>query len=620
MVGAGRFSVLFSEWRVSLIRILESEVANRIAAGEVIERPASVVKELVENAIDAGARRIVVRTEDGGKRLIQVEDDGCGMDRDDALLCIEAHATSKIRETADVGQIATLGFRGEALPSIASVSRFRLQTRRAEDHAGSEILVENGTLRDVRDCGCAPGTSVQARQLFATLPGRRKFLRGASTEDGHIQETVLLQALAHPEIAFELHANDREVLVVGRSENLAERIGMLMGRETLERLLAVDYAEDGIAVRGFVAQPGFTRGTRREQRIFVNGRAAAAEVVYYGLREAYGTLVMKGRFPPTVLYLELDPARVDVNVHPAKREVRFREPSLVGQVVGAAVRRALRGLAGVELPMPTRTDSPPPPAGPPAAMPFRLTPAARQPHLPLTKLPPTPPPAAPPLHREAPPSPAPPPPPPPAQPTGARDEIAGLRILGSLRKTYLVAEGARGLVLIDQRAAHKRILFERLLRTAQDQQQLCQQLLLPATVELGVADARLLQRHLDTFRELGFGIEPFGGNTFLVTAVPASLPERDVASLLREILDDLREGGGPERPERVRVAQAACRHAVPERAELNREEIARLLADLAAADLPYTCPDGKPVIVNLPFRDLEKRFGKRLGKDDGPEA
>lgn len=608
---------------MSLIHILEAEVANRIAAGEVIERPASVVKELMENAIDAGSRRIVVRTEDGGKRLIQVDDDGCGMDRDDALLCIEAHATSKIRDTADVGQIATLGFRGEALPSIASVSRFRLQTRRGEDHAGTEVLVDNGTLRDVRDCGCAPGTSVQARQLFSTLPGRRKFLRGAATEDGHIQETVLLQALAHPEIAFELHANDREVLQVGRSENLAERIGMLMGRETLDRMLPVDYTEDGISVRGFVAQPGLTRGTRREQRIFVNGRAAAAEVVYYGLREAYGTLVMKGRFPPTVLYLELEPARVDVNVHPAKREVRFREPNLIGQVVGAAVRRALRGLAGVELPSAPPSVTPPPsPAGPPAAMPFRLAPAARQPHLPLTKLPPNPPPPPPaPVRSEASvPVPSAPPPPVPAPGlAGARDEIAGLRVLGSLRKTYLVAEGARGLVLIDQRAAHKRILFERLLRNVRDNCQPCQQLLLPATVELGLQDSRLLQRQLGTFRELGFGIEPFGGDTFLVTAVPASLPDRDVGGLLREILDDLREGGGPDRPEQVRVAQAACRHAVPERSELSREEIGRLLTDLAAADLPYTCPDGKPVIVNLPFRDLEKRFGKRLGKEDTPE-
>ncbi len=618
---------------MSLIHILPAEVANRIAAGEVIERPASVVKELVENAIDARAQRIVVRAEDGGKRLIQVDDDGCGMDRDDALLCLEAHATSKIRDTADVGQIATLGFRGEAMPSIASVSRFRLLTRRPEDQAGTEVLVENGTMRDVRDCGCAPGTSVQVRNLFGSLPARRKFLRGAATEDGHIQETVLLQALAHPEIAFELYLNDREVLHVGRTEELAGRIGMLMGRDTLDRMLPVDYTEEEIHVRGFVAQPGLTRGTRREQRIFVNGRAAAAEVVYYGLREAYDTLVMKGRFPPVVLYLELDPVRVDVNVHPAKREVRFREASLVGQVIAAAVRRALRELAGVKLPasppaMTQPMSSPPPAVRAPAAVPFRLATAPRQPHLPLASLPPTPVPDRPaptaPVERMAPPpasQPAPPPPPTPAPAIpGAREEIAGLRVLGSLQGTYLVAAGPRGLVLIDQRAAHKRILFERLLRNARDHRQPRQQLLLPATVELGPPDARLLQRQLDTFQELGFGIEPFGGNTFLVTAVPASLPSQDVGGLLREILDDLREGGsGGNRPEQVRVAQAACRHAVPERAELSREEVSRLLTDLAAAELPYTCPDGKPVIVNLPFREIEKRFGKRLGKDDGSE-
>jgi DNA mismatch repair protein MutL len=614
-------------------------VANRIAAGEVIERPASVVKELVENAIDAGASRIIVQTEDGGKRLIQVDDDGSGMDRDDALLCIEAHATSKIRETADVGQIATLGFRGEALPSISSVSLFRLATRRAEDNIGTEVLIENGSLRDVRDCGCAPGTSIQVRHLFSSLPARRKFLRGASTEDGHIQETILLQALAHPEIAFQLKANGREVLQATRSEDMAGRIGMLMGRGTLDQMLPVDYKEEGITVRGFVAQPGLTRGSRREQRIFVNGRAAAAEVVFYGLREAYHTLIMKGRYPPVVLYIELDPVRVDVNVHPAKREVRFREARLVGQVVAAAVRRALRGLAREETPATPDTSPTRPPPGPsvPKAVPFRLATAAQQPHLPLTKLPPrpvAPAPSAPPVSQPTPSGPgitaAPPPPPqapvappPAASPApiaGARDEIAGLRVMGTLQGTYLVAEGARGLVLIDQRAAHKRILFERLLKNARNSQQPQQQLLLPATVELGPQDARLLERQIKTFQGLGFGIEPFGGTTFLVTSVPASLPEQDVKNLLCEMLDDLREGSGSgNRPEQVRVAQAACRHAVPERSELSREEIRQLLNDLAKADLPYTCPDGKTVIVNFPFREIEKRFGKRLGKDERPE-
>jgi DNA mismatch repair protein MutL len=615
---------------VSLIRILSAEVANRIAAGEVIERPASVVKELVENAIDAGAKRIVVQTEDGGKRLIQVDDDGCGMDRDDALLCLEAHATSKIRDTADVGQIATLGFRGEALPSISSVSRFRLATRRAEDHVGTEVLVENGTMRDVQDCGCAPGTSIQVRHLFSGLPARRKFLRGAATEDGHIQETILLQALAHPDIAFELRANGREVLHATRSEDLAGRIGMLMGRETLDRMLPVDYCEEEITVRGFVAQPGLTRGSRRDQRIFVNGRAASAEVVYYGLREAYHTLVMKGRYPPVVLYLELDPVRVDVNVHPAKREVRFREARLVGQVVAAAIRRALRGLVREDhtpsAPVQPPRHSPAPPAtGVPQAVPFRLARGAQQPHLPLAKLPPRPSPPppspSPAVPSASPPAPTPVPTPSPAPAlTGARDEIAGLRVMGTLQGTYLVAEGDRGLVLIDQRAAHKRILFERLLRNARAGDRPRQQLLLAATVELGPQDARLLERQLETFRGLGFGIEPFGGNTFLVTAVPASLPERDPKEFLCEMLDDLRDGsGGGGRPEQIRVAQAACRHAVSERAELSREEIRQLLADLAAAELPYTCPDGKPVIVNYPFRELEKRFGKRLAKDESPE-
>ncbi|MCK5801991.1 MAG: DNA mismatch repair endonuclease MutL, partial [Lentisphaeria bacterium] len=373
---------------MSIIRILPAEVANRIAAGEVIERPASVVKELVENAIDGGATRISVLTEDGGRRTIQVIDDGTGMDRDDALLCIEAHATSKIRDTSDVGQIRTLGFRGEALPSISSVSRFRLQTRRKEDPVGTEILIENGTLRDVADCGCAPGTSVRVGHLFGNLPARRKFLRGANTEDGHIQETVLLQALAHPEIAFDLKANGREVLRAGHASELRARLGMLMGRETLEAMLPVDYEEGGVRVHGFVAKPGFTRSSRREQRIFVNGRPASAEIVYYGLREAYATLVLKGRYPPVVLYIELPPDRVDVNVHPSKREVRFRDTRFVGQVVSAATGRALRQLAGV----PTIVQLPNPSAPQPVeAQPFRLEQPLEQQRLPLHTLPAPPP-------------------------------------------------------------------------------------------------------------------------------------------------------------------------------------------------------------------------------------
>ncbi|MFA4943585.1 MAG: DNA mismatch repair endonuclease MutL [Lentisphaeria bacterium] len=602
---------------MSLIRVLPDEIANRIAAGEVIERPASVVKELAENAIDAGARRIVIHSRNGGKSLIQVQDDGGGMDRDDALLCLEPHATSKIRQAADIEHIVTLGFRGEALPSIASVSRFQLQTRQADALEGTEVRVEGGTLRDCRACGCAPGTSVRVAQLFFNLPGRRKFLRGATTESEHIQETVLLQALAHPGVAFELIVDDQPALQVSASGDPGTRVAMLLGRDLFAALLPVAYEEAGIRVHGFIARPGFTRGTRREQRFFVNGRPAAADCLFFAARDAYHTLVMKGRYPPLILYVEAPPDAVDVNVHPAKREVRFRDALLTGQVVAAAVRRALRALAGEPALQPSlaavAAATPAAPGRPLASQgarfptppqPLTLTPPEQQPE--MAGLTPTPP-------RNAPPPSA-----PATAPAGTsvssatRAEIRALRILGTLNNLYLVAEGAAGLVLIDQHAAHERILFEKLLRAAESAQAEGQPLLIPVHLDLAPADAALLRHHLEHFHKLGFGLDAFGGNSFLVTAVPAGFPGENLGGLLRDILDDLRQAAASTpRPDELRIAQAACKHAVKAEDPLRPLEVNQLLHDLAAAEMPYTCPHGRPVMITIPHPELERRFGRR---------
>jgi len=615
---------------MSIIRILPAAVANRIAAGEVIERPASVVKELVENALDAQAGRVTVNIQDGGRRLIQVTDDGCGMDRDDALLCLEAHATSKIATTVDVGQIQTLGFRGEALPSIASVSRFNLQTCRPGDPVGTEVIIESGKLLDVRDCGCAPGTNVRVGHLFTNMPGRRKFLKGANTEEGHIQEIVNLQALAHPEIAFDLQAGGREILRVAKGTDLGTRIGMLMGRDALRAMLPVDYEEVGIRVTGYVAKPGFTRSARREQRIFVNQRPASAKTVYYALREAYHTLIMKGRYPPVVLYITLAPERVDVNVHPAKLEVRFREGRLISQVVAAGVRNALRGQLELSS---SDTDLPSPPTIVGPARAFRLERGPEQAQLPLTELPPLPQRLENPVSDASPPTPLPgvtdatlpprlpvsapsspdptaPPPPLPQTLSSSREEITSLRIIGMFAGRFLVAEGTAGMVLIDQQAAHQRILFERMLAAAGEAGVIQQQLLIPITLDLGADDAKVLTANLAHFNRLGFGIEPFGGNTFLVVGVPASFPDENINGLLREILDDLRHGTGKTvHPDDVRIAQVACRCAVRRSDNLTAEECGQLLRDLAQAEMPYTCPNGQPVMVNFPLSELEKRFG-----------
>lgn len=606
---------------MSCIRILPDELANRIAAGEVIERPASVVKELVENALDAGAKRIVVKTKEGGRRLIQVGDDGCGMDRDDAMLCIEPHATSKVRTAADIERISTLGFRGEALPSIAAVSRFQLQTRTHGAVCGGEVLIEGGVLRDVRDCGCAPGTNVRVEQLFGNVPARRKFLQSAATEDGHIQETVLLHALAHPEVSIELFLDERQVLHARRTSDLGARIGMLLGRDVLSAMMPVEYEEAGIRVTGFVARPGVTRSSRREQRIIVNGRPASADTVYFAVRDAYHTMVMKGRYPPVVLYVAVAAERVDVNVHPSKREVRFRESRLVARVVTAAVGRALRELAG-ELSADIQPSLVPPRGQAPSAFEFGTVP--EQQRLPLERPATTVPPESGAAGAPAPPAPlgqrpeeAERPPPQaasggPSPSAATREEIRSLQVLGVLNQLYLVAKGSQGLVLVDQHAAHERVLFEQLLRTARESGSGRQQLLLPVTVDLSPSDTALLEQHLASLQGVGFGLEPFGGNTYLVSAVPSSFPQENVAGLLRDILDDLRQGmDARSTSDDVRIAQAACKHAVKASDVLGPEEVSQLLADLARAEMPYTCPHGRPVMINVSYAELGKRFGRQ---------
>src|SRR5438477_3559086 len=328
--------------QMSRIRLLPEILASQVAAGEVVERPASVVKELVENSIDAGARKIEVIIRRGGIALIRVVDDGCGMDRDDALLSLERHATSKIRTAADLVAIATLGFRGEALPSIASVSRFRLSTREPEAVAGTEIIVAGGRIETVRDAGEAPGTQVEVRSLFYNLPARRKFLRSENTETRNIEHQLHLQATGHPQVAFVFVRDDRVAFQLPAAASLLERIRDLYGKELVERLLAVEESASAkIRIRGLIGQAGVSRQTRAQQLVFVNGRAIESPVLTAALREGYHTALMKGQFPVTFLFLDLDPAAVDVNVHPAKREVRFRDPASVREAVVVAIRRTL---------------------------------------------------------------------------------------------------------------------------------------------------------------------------------------------------------------------------------------------------------------------------------------
>ena len=442
---------------MSTIRILDEDVSNRIAAGEVIERPASIVKELVENSLDAGADRISITIDRGGRSMVRIVDNGRGMDSEDAVLCLEAHATSKIRTTQDIENIQTLGFRGEALPSIASVTRFTLRSRPTDTDEGTEVQVDGGVIREVTSVGCAPGTSITARNLFYNMPARRKFLRTINTEEGHIQEMALTLALAHPEIGVELTFDQRPMFAVQPGQDLRTRATMLLGRDTMGAMLDVDYEDDGIKVFGFVARPGFTRSSRRDQRAFVNGRPISNYTISHAVRDAYHTMVMKGRFPPTLLFVEVDPSGVDINVHPSKREVRFRDGRGVGRVVGTAVQNALRQLAALPpsrsamttdgapaLPQPMLPRSVSVPIEPP-----QLTDFAPSPTFPVPE-------PVEPLPSEGSPAPAAeiaplvdkddPRPPGTAVSAANREEIFNLRIIGTLGASYILAQGQDGLV------------------------------------------------------------------------------------------------------------------------------------------------------------------------------
>ena len=613
-------------------------VASQVAAGEVVERPASVVKELVENSLDAGAGTVEVVIARGGVALVRVVDDGHGMDRDDALLCLERHATSKIRSGADLAAIATLGFRGEAMPSIASVSRFRLATREPGALAGTEILVNGGKIETVRDCGDAPGTSVEARSLFFNLPARRKFLRSEATEAAHVEAQLHLLAIAHPAVRFVYVRDGRTVFQLPAVRRLLDRIRDLAGGEAADELTPVEAGPkpgaNGLQITGFIGKAGVSRSNRSSQRVFINGRAVENGTVNQALREGYHTALMKGRYPVAYLFLQMDPAAVDVNVHPAKREVRFREPGSVREALVATVRRTLE--AG-------RADwsrsfhQPPLPEQPPAASivpnltvtdrpaaafvptltPVFRTPDFAAPGLSLVVPAPL---LTPPVAANPPPSATAPTPvasakndemPSPKQ-KGTRAD--SFKVLGVLGKLYVLMENASGLVLVDQHAAHERILFEELRRRLEAQEVISQKLLLPLTLQLSPKDADWLRQNLEPLQRMGIGLEDFGAGAFKLDALPPFLASDEPLALVREIIDALQAAGSGASRLRLgedMIAKTVCRHAVKANDVLRERELVKLLEDLLACELPYCCPHGRPTMIQMSYGELERKFGRR---------
>lgn len=599
------------------IRLLPEHVANQIAAGEVIERPASVLKELVENSIDAGATQVQIVARGGGRTLLQITDNGFGMSKDDALLSLERHATSKLRESADLAAIASYGFRGEALPSIASVCKFRLRTREAESLAGTEITVNGGKIVQVQETGMAPGTQIEVRSLFFNMPARRKFLRTETTENAHLKHQLILAGLARPDVGFTVGYDEMPQLRWPAGQSLTDRIGAIYGYDYPDSLLPVAAVEGDLRLQGFIGKPGVSRANRSEEHVFVNQRPVTNRTIQFALLEGYHNALMRGRFPVAILFLEIKPSSVDVNVHPSKREVRFHDDFRVRQFVVEAVQAALRQAQDAPVTISLGTESRPAPAfesrntpqfesipEPAMRVPLAVNHAPLQLRSEMTTVIPVqdelvmP---APRVHF----APA---------PTAVSANRLSLRLLGTVSQLYIVAESPEGLVLIDQHAAHERVLFEQMLRRMAKQEMLSQRLLLPATLNLPPREADFLKEQLPALNQVGLGISLFGSDSFLVDALPPMIKTSDPASFLRTLVVELQENGGQTRKERRLseevVAKTVCRHAVKANDPLKPEEWESLLNDLLACDLPYTCPHGRPTMIQFSLAELDKKFGR----------
>ncbi len=575
------------------INRLPIELSNQIAAGEVVERPASVVKELIENALDAGATRISVGTEQGGKALVRVEDDGEGMDPDDAWLCLERHATSKVQSAGDLAAIATLGFRGEALPSIASVSRLTLRTRRGDQTAGTEVRVDGGVPASRREVGARQGTRIEVADLFFNLPARRKFLKADAAESAQVSRVVTQIALAYPEVGFALTSGSRLVLEWPPVAGMADRFFQVYGERP--DLAEVRWDAGAVSVRGYVAALAEQGPTRGPQHVWINRRVVKDRTIAHAVLDAYTAASMKERSPEVHLFIDMPPDEVDVNVHPTKAEVRFREPSAIHGVVRRAVAAALG-----EGPAPTWQLAPSAAVTPPAfspGLPGLFGGVAR----PWTS-PPEPDARA---GVEA------------VAPPGGQVSVAsGGRVLpmaplGQFRHTYIIAIDAEGIAIIDQHVAHERVLFERVMERLSSGRLESQRLLEPLLIALPPGSRDAIASNEESLDRLGFEMAPFGGDTVRVTAVPALLSASESMAAVRAVAEDL-EGLGRHAAvgEALRrlAATTACHAAVKANAPLTFEKMAHILDELRRTAYSTVCPHGRPVMLRLTRREIEKNF------------
>ena len=670
------------------IHVLSENVANQIAAGEVVERPASVAKELLENSLDAGATRIRIQVEAGGKKLIQITDNGCGMVRDDALLAFERHATSKIKNAEDLLSVATLGFRGEALPSIASVSRLRLETRAHEEVSGTVVEINGGKIFKVEEVGLPPGTSIAVRDLFFNIPARKKFLKAESTELSHIASLVTHYALAHPDKHFELHSATNAMLVAPPVAGYSERVYQVFGKEVLDQLIPIAAVQpleriglpqpppwrrkeeahtpvlettDGdetseatpafgeFRVHGFVSKPEIQKLNRNSIYVFVNGRLIRDRLVQHAIIEAYRNILPPTVFPVVLLFLDLPNGEVDVNVHPSKTEVRFRQQSVMHDFVRESVRAALmkaRPVPQFAIEISAHPTASPSLAGTGSVLPSGASPdATARPSFytpgfsqPFSLQAPVPPPiserfqfgegisvegnAALSLVR----APEPEPisiandacaPPIPDEGEASHDlapALASLRPLGQIRDSFILAVNPEGLWIVDQHVAHERVLFERILKQRAAQKVESQRLLLPLVIELTLAQQAVFADIADELARNGFEVEPFGARSVAVKVAPAGVDAPAVEHLLHELLDQFAREEQALNLDRIRAriaASIACHAAIKVNMPLEQNKMEWLLAELAKTDCPMTCPHGRPVVLRYSMKDIQKAF-KRI--------
>jgi len=578
------------------IKLLSETLINQIAAGEVVERPSSCVKELIENSIDAGANEIVIEIKNAGKDLIKITDNGCGMDREDAEMALLRHATSKIISEKDLWDIATMGFRGEAIASIASVSKMILRTKTRDSNAGTEIICEGGITKTIQDCGMKDGTQIEICDLFYNTPAREKYLRKDTTEFSNIIATVNTIALAHPEISFRLINNEKIHFDLPKTDDVKRRIADIFGKATMDAMIPIFYGGSEFKINGFIGKPVIARGDSKHQYIFVNRRPIQHHLIAYKVKEAFHSMLMEGKKPVFIINIEIDPSLIDVNVHPRKTEIRFEDESMVLKTVFGSVNTALDShnlvpKAYTEASRYMSDKFPQDHAGSSYSGGNFGGSFTAEDAMKFTRL----------IGREQ-------------SSLELGDEKIGMKAVTQIANSYIVAQNNDGLVLVDQHAAHERVRYFELMDQFTSQQKRIQPLLVSQDLDITSDEVEILKDNLEIFSGLGFEIEEGPSKTMTIYAVPAMLSSEDTNDVIHGVLTDISKEKTPSNLQGKResvIHYMACRSAIKFGQKLNLTEMDALIEQMGKIDRPYTCPHGRPTMITLSFDELQRMFGRK---------